>query len=139
MRISPHLCFNGSCRAAFTAYQTILGGTIATMLTYGDSPMAGQVAPERHAQIAHATLALSDGELTGVDIPSSEYRKPQGFFVTLTVDDPLEAERIFASLAEGGEIHLKFQPTFWSAGFGVLVDRFGVPWELNSGRPAPGV
>lgn len=137
MRITPHLCFDGSCRAAFTAYQRILGGTIVTMLTYGDSPMAGQFAPELQTQVIHATLKLGDVELTGVDVPIAEYRKPQGFYVTLTVDDPLEAERIFASLAEGGEIRVRFQSTFWSAGFGVLVDRFGIPWELNSVQPSP--
>ena len=45
MHISPHLCFNGQCRTAFEKYQQILGGTITTMLTYGESPMASQVDP----------------------------------------------------------------------------------------------
>src|SRR6266699_1438117 len=53
MRISPHLCFNGQCRAAFTAYQRILGGTLATMLTYGESPMANQVDSRWHDRIVH--------------------------------------------------------------------------------------
>lgn len=137
MRVSPHLCFDGSCRTAFTAYQRIIGGSLVTMLTYGESPMAGQIAPERRTQIIHATLRLGDVELTGVDMPASEYRKPQGFFVTLTIDGLLQAERIFDALAEGGEVRLAFQPTFWSRGFGVLVDRFGIPWELNCGTTAP--
>jgi PhnB protein len=79
----------------------------------------------------HATLQLGELELTGVDVFSHDYQKPQGFFVTLTISEPAKAEQIFVSLSEGGEIRLPFQPTFWSAGFGVLVDRFGVPWEIN--------
>ena len=135
MRVNPHLCFDGSCRTAFAAYHRILGGSLVTMLTYGESPLAGQIAPERHTQIIHATLRLGDMEITGVDIPASDYRKPQGFFVTLTIDDPVEAGRIFDALAEGGEVRLAFQPTFWSPGFGVLVDRFWIPWELNCSTP----
>jgi PhnB protein len=136
MRVSPHLCFAGSCRAAFTAYHSILGGSLVTMLTYGESPMAGRVAPELHSQIIHATLRVGDLELTGVDIPPSEYRTPQGFFVTITVDDVAEAQRIFNALAEEGQVILGFKSTFWSPGFGVLVDRFGVPWELNCEGPS---
>ena len=132
MRVSPHLCFNGQCRAAFEDYRRILGGNIATMLTYGESPMASQVDPEWRGRIAHATLRLGDAELTGADLLSPDYQKPQGFFVTLTIEDPTRAKEIFTSLAAKGEVHLAFQQTFWSPGFGILTDQFGVPWEINS-------
>lgn len=136
MHISPHLCFDGQCRTAFAAYQQILGGTIQTMLTYGESPMAAKVEAEWHNRILHATLQFDDMELTGVDLLPRDYRKPQGFFVTLTVEGAARANRIFSSLAEGGEVRLAFQPTFWSPGFGVVVDRFAVPWEISSVEPA---
>ena len=136
MRVSPHLCFNGQCRAAFTAYQRILGGTLATMLTYGESPMAHQVDSRWHDRIVHATLQSEDIELNGTDLLSTEDIKPQGFFVTLTVEDSARARHIFAQLAERGTIGLSFQATFWSPGFGVVVDAFGVPWEINSVEPS---
>src|SRR3954469_24540114 len=132
MHLSPHLCFDGQCRAAFAAYQQILGGTIQTMLTYGESPMSAQVEPQWHERIVHASLQFGDVELTGVDLLPVDYRKPQGFFVTLTIAGDARANRAFASLAEGGEVRLPFQPTFWSPGFGVVVDRFAIPWEINS-------
>ena len=132
MRISPHLCFDGQCRAAFESYQRILGGKIQTMLTYGGSPLASQVDPEWHDRIVHATLVLDDLELTGVDLLPRDYRKPQGFFVTLTIEGLERAREIFTKLSEEGEVQLSFQQTFWSPGFGVLVDRFGVPWEINT-------
>lgn len=131
MRISPHLCFDGQCEAAFRAYHQILGGAIVTMLKYGDSPMATQVEPRWHDRIAHATLQFGELELTGVDVFPHDYQRPQGFFVTLTISELAKAKQIFISLSEGGEIRLPFQTTFWSAGFGVLIDRFGVPWEIN--------
>ena len=135
MHISPHLCFNGQCRTAFEKYQQILGGTITTMLTYGESPMASQVDPEWHDRIVHATLQLGDVELTGVDQLPRDYSKPQGFFVTLTIEGATRAKEIFTALAEKGEIRRAFQQTFWSPGFGVLTDQFGVPWEINSVEP----
>ena len=136
MRVSPHLCFDGRCRAAFAAYQKILGGTIQTMLTYGESPMAAQVDPNWHDRIVHATMQFGDIELTGVDLLPKDDREPQGFYVTLTIESAARASQIFASLAEGGKIHLPFQGTFWSPGYGVLIDQFGVPWEVNATDPA---
>lgn len=133
MRISPHLCFDGQCRAAFLNYQQLFGGTL-TMLTYGESPMARDVDPQWHDCIVHATLRFDDVKLAGADLLPDDYRKPQGVFVLLTVEDIVKAERIFSSLAAGGEIQLPFQQTFWSGGFGVLVDQFGVPWEINSAQ-----
>ena len=135
MRVTPHLCFNGQCRAAFMAYQRILGGTLATMLTYGESPMAHQVDSRWHDRIVHATLQSEGIELNGTDLLSTDDVKPQGFFVTLTVEDSARARHIFAQLAERGTIGLPFQATFWSPGFGVVVDAFGVPWEINSVEP----
>jgi len=137
MRISPHLCFDGQCRTAFEAYQRILGGKIQTMLTYGESPMAASTEPQWHDRITHATLILDEIELTGVDMLSGSYRQPQGFFVTLTVSGSPRAEAIFNDLGAGGSIQVPFQKTFWSSGFGVLVDRYGIPWEINTDDERP--
>jgi len=79
MRVSPHLCFDGRCRAAFAVYEKVLGGTIQTMLTYRESPMADQVDLNWHDKIVHATMLLGDVELTGVDLRPQDYRQPQGF------------------------------------------------------------
>ena len=135
MRITPHLCFDGRCKAAFLHYQQLLGGTIEFMLTYGESPMAPEVESRWHDRIMHATFQLGEFELMGADALPDDYRKPQGFFVALTIDDLAKAERVFSSLADGGEICLPFQSTFWSIGFGVLVDQFGVPWKINCAQP----
>jgi PhnB protein len=61
----------------------------------------------------------------------AEHKAPTGFFVTVGVPDPVRAAEIFRALSSGGEVGMPFQQTFWSAGFGVLVDRFGIPWEVN--------
>jgi PhnB protein len=137
MRVSPHLCFNGQCREAFEMYQSLLGGTLETMLTYGESPMASSTDPSWHDRIVHATLLLDEVELTGVDMITGSYCRPQGFFVTLAVDGAARASEIFKSLSQGGTISVPFEETFWSPGFGVLVDRFSIPWEINANGGVP--
>ena len=132
MRISPHLCFDGQCREAIQLYQSILGGTIETMLTYGESPMASSTDPRWHDRIVHATLVLDGVELTGVDMIPGSYRQPQGFFITITIDGVARAQEVFKTLSEDGVIQVPFESTFWSPGFGVLVDRFNIPWEINA-------
>jgi PhnB protein len=113
-------------------YQSILGGSLQTMLTYGETPMASSMDSRWHDRIVHATLVLDEVELTGVDMIAGSYRRPQGFFVTLTVAGIVRASEIFRALGLGGTIELPFEKTFWSPGFGVLADRFGIPWEINT-------
>ena len=79
--------------------------------------MASQIDPGLHRRIVHATLRLGDLELMGVDQLPEDYAKPQGFFVTLTVEGTARAKEFFDALSEEGEIRLAFQRTFWSARF----------------------
>jgi PhnB protein len=137
MNLSFHLTFEGKCEAAFAFYERCLGGTIVTMLRYGDSPMAAQTPQDWQDKIVHATIDIHGNTLAGADALPKDYAPPRGFFVLLDIDDPLNAERIFRSLSENGTVHMPIQETFWAARFGVLVDRFGIPWEINCGRPVP--
>ena len=132
MQISIHLHFDGQCEVAFRFYQRLLGGEITTMMKYGDSPLADTVEPRWRDRILHATLKLGDQELLGADVMPKDYARPQGFSVLLSLGGLAEAKRVFDALADGGRIHMPFQKTFWSEGFGVVTDRFGAPWEIAS-------
>src|ERR1700733_3241860 len=138
MAASIHLVFGGQCHAAFQFYERVLGGKIVNILAYGNSPMAEQVPPEWRDKIVHGTFAVGGTVLAGADILPEQYVKPQGFYVLLSVDDAMDAERIFSALAENGEVHMAIQQTFWSSRFGVLTDQFGVPWEISC-EQAPSV
>ncbi len=107
------------------------------MLTFGDSPMAAEVQPQWHDRIVHATLQVGEFELAGADVLPEDYASPQGFAVLLTFEDPAKAEYVFTELARGGEIRFPYQKTFWTPGFGVLVDEFGVPWEVSCAAAPP--
>jgi len=132
MQLSVHLNFDGQCAAAFRRYQQLLGGKLVTLMSYGESPMADKVPVEWRGRIVHATLRLDGVDLMGADVAPDSYEPPQGFAVVLSINGVEKARELFGSLAEGGTLRLPFQKTFWSPGYGLLVDRFGVPWEINS-------
>jgi PhnB protein len=134
--VQPYLLFNGQCEAAFKFYQQCLAGKIEAMITHGDSPIGDQVPAQWHNKVLHARLVVGDEVLMGSDSPPEHYEKPQGFSVSLSIDDPAEAERIFQALAEKGAVRLPLQQTFWAARFGMLADQFGIPWMINCEKAA---
>jgi PhnB protein len=136
MQLIPHLHFDGQCEAAFKFYAQCLGGKIVTMATYGETPMADQVPPEWRDKIIHASLMVEGQVLMGCDTPPGRYDKPKGFCVTLGFKESAEAEPIFKALAKDGTVSMPLQKTFWSVGFGMLVDQFGIPWMINCEHPA---
>lgn len=135
MKLNPHLSFGGNCQDAFQLYERCLGGKIITMLTYGNSPMAEQVPPEWRGKIVHATLQAGDNVLYGADVLPEQYERPRGFHITLGLADPAEAERTYRALAEKGTVQMPLQKTFWAVLFGVLVDQYGISWEINCEQP----
>jgi PhnB protein len=135
MQLNPYLTFDGRCEAAFKLYAEALGGKIEMMMTHEGSPMAAQVSPEWRNKIMHARLALGDTLLMASDAPPDRYEPMKGFSVTLDIDSPAEAERVFHALAEKGTVRMPIQETFWAARFGMLTDRFGTPWMINCEKP----
>ena len=136
MQLDLHLHFKGQCEEAFKFYEQCLGGKISFMMTHEGSPVANQVPAEWRKKILHATIAVGDRIVMGTDAPPDRYQQPQGFHVTVGLKDPAEASRIFSALAEHGKVHMALQPTFWAERFGMLVDRFGIPWMINCEKAA---
>ena len=130
MALTAHLWFSGRCGEAFRFYAQLFGGELS-MFAYRDTPMAKDVPAEWSDKIVHATLSFDGGELAGSDVQPEQYRRPQGFSVLVDVDGVEQARRLFTALSEGGSVALPLQATFWSPAFGVLTDRFGIPWEIN--------
>lgn len=90
--------------------------------------------PAWREKILHACLEWDGQQLMGGDAPPGQYTRPTGFSVSLHPGDPAEAERLFAALAEGGEVRVPMAETFWAHRFGMLVDRYGTPWMVNCSR-----
>ncbi len=135
MQLNPYLGFNGQCEAAFKFYERCLRGKIEAMLSHEGTPMENQVPAEWRKKILHARLVVGDAVLMGGDMPPERYEAPKGLSVTIGVTEPAEAERIFKALSENGTVTMPLQQTFWAVRFGMLVDRFGIPWMVNCEGP----
>jgi PhnB protein len=131
MELSPYLNFNGRCAEAFKFYEKVLGGKIVMMQTHGESPMKDQTPPDWRDKILHVRLVVGNWALMGSDAPPEHYAAPQGIHVSISLASPADGERIFKSLADNGKVTMPYQKTFWSPGFGMSVDRFGIPWIVN--------
>ncbi|MGH8850311.1 MAG: VOC family protein [Casimicrobiaceae bacterium] len=129
--INPYLMFDGRCEEAFKFYADCLRGKIEVMMPHAGTPAEEHVAPGWRDKIMHARIAVGGDVLMGSDSPPEHYRPPQGFSVSLQVKEPAEAERIFHALAQKGTVQMPLDKTFWARRFGMLVDRFGIPWMVN--------
>jgi PhnB protein len=131
MQINPYLFYDGKCEAAFKFYEKALGGRIDALLTYEGAPESMPTPPEWKKKIMHAKMTIGNEALMASDASPGHFRQPQGFSVSLQIQDAADAERKFNALAEGGSVNMPFGKTFWSNGFGMCVDRFGIPWMVN--------
>jgi PhnB protein len=131
MQVNAYLLFDGRCEEAFRFYEKCFNGKIVAMLTHKGTPAEQHVPAKWVDKILHARLDIGDQVLMASDTPPDRYEKPAGFSVSLQVKTPAEAERLFNALAEKGQIRMPLEKTFWSPSFGMLVDRFGIPWMIN--------
>lgn len=131
MDFTPYLIFDGRCAEAFRFYAECFGGQIVAMQTFGESPAKDHVPAEWHDKVIHTQLVVGERTLMGSDAPPPQYATPQGVSVSINVTSLAEAQRLFDALAQGGRVTMPFGETFWSPGFGMAVDRFGIPWMVN--------
>ena len=130
MKLYTYLNFGGNCRQAFGFYVEHLGARITEITTYGELPEAGEVPPEWRNAVVHARIAIGDTMLLGADVPPDRFKPMRSAYLTLMVDSDEEAERLYALLAEGGEIFMPMEETFFAHRFAMLRDRFGTSWML---------
>lgn len=131
-KLETYLFFDGTCDEAMHFYERAFGGTLRVVKA-SDAPGADQLPPGAGDRILHARLEAGGVVIMASDwMESSPYPRMSGFSASLTVDTAAEGKKLFDKLAEGGKVTAPFDKTFFSDGFGMLVDRFGTPWMVNS-------
>lgn len=131
MTLNTYLVFNGQAEEAFKFYAKCLNAKILATFKHSDTPAAAHVPANWQDKIMHIALKAGDSVIMGSDAPPDRFKAPQGFSVSIQIEEPAEAERIYAALSEGGAITMAIQQTFWAARFAMFVDRYGIPWMIN--------
>ena len=133
MQIQPYLFFDGRCEEALEFYRGAVGAEVTMLMRFKDSPeppQPGMVPPGAEKKVMHASFRIGDSTVLASDGRSLGQPSFQGFSLSLTVSNEAEAERLFASLADGGQVQTPLTKTFFSPRFGMVADRFGVSWMI---------
>jgi len=137
MTVNPYRLFNGDSEAALTFYAQATGGELGPMMRFDGMEGCGDIPADYGQKIMHTHVMFGQTVLMGSDNhPAQPYEGVKGCSVSLSVDSIKEAERIFAALSDGGQVTMPLAQTFWAVRFGMLVDRFGVPWMINCEKDA---
>ena len=131
--VQPYLFFSGRCEEALDFYRATLGAEIGMMMRYKESPdplPPDAIIPGWEEKIMHASFTVGENTLMASDGCETD-GKFEGFSLSLTLPGEAEASRVFAALAEGGQVRMPLMKTFWSPCFGMLQDRFGLGWMIT--------
>jgi PhnB protein len=134
MLVEPYLFFNGRCDEALEFYKKVFGAEVQMLMRFNESPdppPPGMLPPGTENKVMHSSFRI--GETTVMASDGSCDGKPAfaGFSLAVGVATEAEAERVFNALAEGGQVQMPLEKTFWSPRFGMVADRFGVSWMVN--------
>jgi PhnB protein len=130
MQVQPYLFFEGRCEEAAKFYEGALGAKIEALMRFKDSPDPGMCSTSDENKIMHMNLRIGDQTVMASDGRCEGGPTFQGFALSLNVTTEAEADRLFAALANGGQVQMPLTKTFYSARFGMVSDRFGVSWMI---------
>lgn len=128
--VTTYIHFDGNCREAMSFYQQCFGGDLQ-LTPYADAGGAPSTDPAgkiMHSQLSPTgtpVLMASDGT------PGGAWQAGNNFSVSIDCDTIEEIEKLFAALADKGQIRLPLSNMPWGARFGMLTDQFGVQWLLS--------
>jgi len=136
MTVQSYLCFEGRCDEALAFYKTALGAEVSRLMRFSEAPApvgdadpnCGGVSPPSGDKVMHAVFRIGDTELMASDGRCSGQPEFKGIMLSLTAASDAQAHRWFDALANGGQVMQALIPTFFSSGFGMVTDRFGVGW-----------
>ncbi|MBA4143067.1 MAG: VOC family protein [Nitrosospira sp.] len=133
MQVQPYLFYDGRCEEAVEFYRGALGAEVTMLMRFRDSPESAhgcKIPSGSEDKIMHSSFRVGDTTVMASDGMCSGQPSFQGFSLSLTVVDVAEADRLFAALADGGQVQMPLAETFWSPRFGMVADRFGVSWMI---------
>jgi PhnB protein len=130
MKLNTYLNFGGNCEEAFRFYEQHLGGNITMLMRRAEQPNTADTWPGWEQSIQYAIMTIGETELMGADVAPDRFKPMRSVYLSLTVGDADEAERIYALLSDGGQVFMPMEETFFAVRFAMLRDRFGTSWMI---------
>ena len=139
MSVQPYLFFDGRTEEALDFYRKALGAKVTMLMRFKDAPEPpppGMLPPGSEGKVMHSSFTVGDATVNASDGNCTGKPSFSGFSLSLTVKDEAEADRMFQALADGGQVQMPLDKTFFSPRFGMVADRFGVSWMVYVAPPA---
>ncbi len=131
MNLQTYLFFEGNCKEAIEFYEEAFGAIVECLLPYSEGPP--ELTPVGWSdKVFHATIMFGDSLVNMSDTPADGSPRFGGLALLAHVESIEKAERLFAALEVGGEVRMPLQPTFWAPCYGIVCDRFGITWKVQS-------
>ena len=138
MNVQAYLTFGGRCEEALEFYKKSLGAEVTALMRWKESPDAAMKPPPGYEEkIMHANFRIGETQLMADDGLGGKAAQFKGMTLAIEAADDAEAKRVFTALGQGGNVSMPLMKTFWTSSFGMLTDKFGVPWMVNVTAPAP--
>jgi PhnB protein len=133
MQVQPYLVFEGRCDEAIEFYQKALGAKVDMLMRFKEAPDQSMVSPGSAEKVMHAAVHVGDTQILMSDGRCQGSAKFDGFSLAISAASDAEADRMFNALADGGQVRMPMQKTFFASRFGMVADKFGVGWMVLAG------
>jgi PhnB protein len=130
MQVQPYLFFEGRADEAIEFYKKTLGAKVEMVMRFKDAPDQSMISPGSADKVMHAAIKIGDTTVLASDGRNSGKPDFQGFSLTVYPKDEAEADKLFGTLGEGGQVRMPMDKTFFAKRFGMLADKFGVGWMI---------
>ncbi len=132
MKVQAYISFRGRCEEALEFYTTSIGAEVTGLMRWKESPDAAMKPPPGFEEkVMNAAFRIGETDLMADDSPGEPHAEFKGVTLAIEVADDAQAKRVFTALGEGGNVTMPLMKTFWTSSFGMLTDKFGVPWMVN--------
>ena len=136
MKVQAYISFSGRCEEALEFYKKSIGAEVTGLLRWKECPDTGMKPPPGFEEkIMNAAFRIGETQLMADDGMGEKTAEFKGMTLVIEVADDAEAKRVFTALGQGGNVTMPLMKTFWTSSFGMLTDKFGVPWMVNVAAP----
>ncbi len=136
MKVQAYVTFGGRCEEALEFYKKSVGAEVTALMRWKESPDTAMKPPVGFEEkIMHANFRIGETQLMADDGMAEKAAEFKGMTLAIEAADDAEAKRVFTALGQGGSVTMPLTKTFWTSSFGMLTDKFGVPWMVNVAEP----
>lgn len=133
MAVDVFINFNGNCREAVKFYTQVFDAENSPIMTFGDAPpdLESPLPEATKNLIMYTSLNINGSIVMFSDCPpGTPFVAGSNIVLTISIKDKEKIRSLFNKLKEGGTVHMDLQETFFSKLYGLVVDKFGIHWNI---------